>query len=125
MTRVTGGVEAANDLMALARKSPKAMERAFYKFGNEEMKEAKQLTPVEHGTLRDSGTVDEPVWQGTNLVMELGFGGAAQDYAFAVHEDMEAFHEQGQAKFLETPLNQSAEYFDQRIGNDFERFMGL
>ena len=101
------------------------MERSLYKYGNTEMTEAKRLTPVEHGDLRDSGTVDEPQWSGSNLSLELGFGGAAEDYARAVHEDLEAYHAQGQAKFLETPLNQSEPHFDERIGSDFQKFVGL
>jgi hypothetical protein len=125
MPRVTGGREAAADLMALAKKSPRAMERALYKYGNVEMTEAKRLTPVEFGTLRDSGVVDEPEWQGNTLSMELGFGGAAEDYALYVHEDMEAFHKHGQAKFLEIPLNQSEPYFEDRVGADFVKFAGI
>ncbi|HEX6880941.1 MAG TPA: HK97 gp10 family phage protein [Terriglobales bacterium] len=123
--RIVGAREAADELTKLAKKSPRAMERAFYKYGNEEMKEAKRLTPKDEGTLRDSGIVDEPRWEGSNLVMELGFGGAAEEYAAIVHEDLEAFHAEGQAKFLETPLNESEPYLDQRVGADFEHFMGL
>ena len=125
MARVTGAREASSELLRLARRSPKAMERAMYKYGNEEMTEAKRLTPVEFGDLRDSGVVDAPEWVGEVLAMELGFGGAAEAYAAAVHEDMEAYHEHGQAKFLEAPLNASEPYFDQRVGNDFAKFVGI
>lgn len=125
MPKVVGGREAAADLRAMAKKSPRAMERALYKYGNTEMGEAKRITPVEDGDLRDSGTVEEPLWRGETLSIELYFGGAAADYALTVHEDLEAYHEQGQAKFLETPLNQSEPYFDQRVGSDFELFVGL
>jgi hypothetical protein len=123
--KVTGALEAASDLMSLAKKSPTAMERAFFKFGNTEMTEAKRLTPVEFGDLRDSGEVSPPEWEGDNLTMELSFGGSASEYAMAVHEDMEAHHDQGEAKFLEKPLNASEPYMDQRVGADFARFLGI
>lgn len=125
MPRVTGAREAAGTLMALARKSPRAMERALYKYGNTEMTEAKRLTPVEFGDLRDSGAASQPEWQGEKLSMELSFGDSSIDYALAVHEDLEAHHDNGEAKFLEKPLNASEPHFDARIGRDFETFVGL
>lgn len=123
--KIMGATEAASDLSRFARKSPKAMERALYKFGNEVMDESIPLVPVEEGTLRDSHMVDEPEWTGDTLGMEIGYGGAAEDYARAVHEDLEAFHDDGQAKFLEQPLNRSEPEMDSRVGADFERFAGL
>jgi hypothetical protein len=125
VSKVTGGQEAANELFKLARKSPRAMERSLFKYGNTRLTESKRLVPVEYGDLKDSGTADEPEWNGSNLSMELGYGGAAMEYAEIVHEDMEAFHDDGQAKYLEQPLNAAEPNFDQEIGADFERFMGL
>jgi hypothetical protein len=123
--KVTGAKEAAADLMSLARRSPRALERALYKFENQELTESKKLVPVEHGTLKDSGVADHPEWQGNTLTGEIGYGGAASEYALHVHEDLEAFHDDGQAKYLEQPLNESEPYFESRVGSDFQRFAGL
>lgn len=65
------------------------------------MTKAKQLTPVDTGALRSSGLVTA---KGKGA--ELSFGGAASSYAIYVHENLRAAHPVGQAKFLETALNE-------------------
>jgi hypothetical protein len=110
--------DVSSNLRALARAYPKAAERALYRFAQIEMAEMKRRTPVETGTLRDSGIVDRPEWKGDALQIELGFGGAAEEYALFVHEDLEAFHKVGQAKFMESVLNESEPYFAERVGKD-------
>lgn len=113
------------NLGGVQRSVPRALETAIYRFGNVEMTEMKRRTPVEEGTLKSSGQVDQPVWKGNVLTLILGFGGAAESYAFWVHEDLEAFHKVGQAKYIESVLDESAPYFEQRIGRDFARAMGF
>lgn len=46
----------------------------------------KHYVPVDEGTLRNSGTVSDPERSGKDISVRLGFGGAADDYAVAVHE---------------------------------------
>jgi Bacteriophage HK97-gp10, putative tail-component len=90
--------------------------RALYMEGQIEMTEAKKRTPVDTGTLQASGTVSLPeTGKGDAVKVRLYFGGAAKAYALYVHEDLEAFHKQGQAKFLESVLNESAPYMKARI----------
>lgn len=88
-----------------------------------EMAESKRRVPVDTGVLRASGYVNPPVAgfglggggvAGTVRV-ELGYGGPAEDYAVIVHEDLDAFHRVGEAKFLESVLNESAPFMAQRI----------
>lgn len=68
------------------------------------MTAAKELTPVQFGTLKNSGNVQGPEQKRGKLVVTLGFGGPAQKYAVYVHENMTARHNPPtQAKFLETP----------------------
>jgi hypothetical protein len=113
-------------LRALAKKSPKALERALYKEAQIEMTEMKRQTPVEFGTLRDSGLVEQPRWvNGSTLVVELGFGGAAEDYAIYVHEDLDAFHAVGNAKFVEIPLNDSKPYMARRVAERWAKDLGI
>lgn len=80
-----------------------------------EMTEAKRRTPVLTGALRASGHVTGPRWYGRDVSVQMLFGGPAIDYAVKVHEDLEAFHRVGQAKFLESVLNESAPYLAERV----------
>lgn len=46
----------------------------------------RDFVPVDLGTLRSSGHVDNPVRTGKDISVKLSYGGAAADYALAVHE---------------------------------------
>lgn len=102
-----------------------------------EMTEAKRRTPVDTGALRASGHVesgsgmtslasfDTATRKGTmgasgggrkDLSVRLVFGGPAASYALAVHENLEAHHNPGQAKYLESALLESRPYFAARVG---------
>jgi activator of HSP90 ATPase len=100
-----------------------------------EMTEAKRRTPVATGALRASGHVEGPE-QGTSsavsyssaegakfvagpnrgdISVRMVFGGPAAEYAVLVHENIAAFHKNGQAKFLESVLMESAPYLADRV----------
>lgn len=66
------------------------------------MGEAKHRTPADTGALRSSGHVVPPDSPGDPIV--LAFGGPAAPYAVYVHENLEAKHSVGQAKFLESAI---------------------
>lgn len=78
----------------------------LYQSAEEVMAKAKELTPVDTGALRASGHVQPPVEDARGVSVELGFGGPAAPYAVYVHENLDARHTVGQAKFLEEPLMQ-------------------
>ena len=120
---IKGQAEMLANLRGLLQSVPKAQEGALYEFANIEMTEMKRRTPVRFGYLRNSGQVDKPEWNGDALQIKLGFGGPAAEYAVYVHEDLEAFHAEGEAKFVENVLNESAPFFEQRIGAAFKRRM--
>jgi len=61
--------------------------------------EAKGLAPVDTGALKNSGFTRKS----GALAVEVGFSAA---YAIFVHENLEAHHHVGQAKFLQTPIDQ-------------------
>lgn len=86
-----------------------------------EMLEMKERTPVNVGTLRDSGRV-EPF--GT-IGIKWIFGGAAEAYAAAVHENLEAFHGVGQAKFVESVVMEFIPNAAARIGRRWAAGLGL
>lgn len=78
-----------------------AANRAVYVAGNEVMTEAKIRAPLDLGPLRASGYVTLP----QDGKVELGFGGAAAEYALVQHERIEFKHEVGEAKYLEKAIN--------------------
>jgi hypothetical protein len=80
-----------------------------------EMTESKRRVPVDTGTLRNSGQVGDPEINGRAISVMLSYGGAAKDYAVPVHENLEAFHPVGQAKYLESVLNESRAHMAARI----------
>lgn len=103
----TGKTEFLNKLKADPGKKLKATAVAAFEEGNRIMTKAKPLTPVDKGPLRASGSVNNPVIEGQTVVVNMGFGGPSAPYAIIVHEDLNAHHTVGQAKFLEQPLNES------------------
>ena len=80
-----------------------------------EMTEAKRRTPVKTGTLKGSGHVIGPIFRFGLIRAVLAFGGPARGYAIYVHENLEAWHKNGQAKFLESTLRQSAKSLAERV----------
>ena len=106
------------NLASLARTAPDRVGQAMYEEYSIELTEAQQLTPVDTGALRRSAFITTPSREPDGAItMRMGFGGPAAPYSIYVHEDLEAFHPIGQAKFLETPLTQSAPFMAQRIAN--------
>ena len=71
------------------------------------MTESKRRTPVKDGHLRRSGHVAPPKQTADGVAIDLTYGDEAVDYAIHVHEDLEALHKVGEAKFLEGPLREA------------------
>jgi len=87
----------------------------LYQEAQIEVKEIKQRTPVDTGALRASITLEGPVRNGRRIYVTVVAGGPSVPYAFVVHEDLEAFHKYGEAKYIERPLRESAPYLADRI----------
>lgn len=105
----TGAAELEARLAAAPAIALKAFAIALYAEGTDLLAEALPLTPIDLGPLRASGAVSEPEISGTGILVEVGFGGAATDYAIYVHENLEARHNPPtQAKFLEQPALERA-----------------
>ncbi len=77
-----------------------------------ELDEMKRRTPVDTGDLRDSGEIIPAV-----VTARLVTGGFFFDmpYAAIVHEDLEAFHRVGQAKYAESVIRESQPYYGERL----------
>ena len=65
------------------------------------MNESKRECPVDKGFLRASGVVDEPNVSSDGFKITLEY---PMEYAVYVHENLEANHPVGKAKFLEDPM---------------------
>jgi hypothetical protein len=124
--KVTGARQMIANLQQLARDAPRVMKKAVYEFAQTEMTEMKRLVPVDTGALRASGHIEQPVAHADGrITCTLGFGGTAVDYAVPVHEDLEAFHRVGQAKYVEQPLAESAAHFADRVAASVKRDLGM
>lgn len=95
--------------------APDEFARAVYQEAVIEEKECKRRTPVDTGTLRASIHVEGPVREGRVIRVYIVAGGPAEMYALIVHEDLDAFHKVGEAKYIERPLMESAPYMADRI----------
>lgn len=102
-------------LAELGNGLPRELGNALRAEAEIEMTEAKRRTPVRFGHLRASGYVEGPIIAQGDIAVRLAFGGPSAPYAIYVHENMEAFHPVGQAKFLESVLLESAPYLAERV----------
>jgi hypothetical protein len=112
------GVEAMRRrLRDLARSIPNEVARALYQEAQIELGEIKRRTPVDTNALRASEMVERPVVEGRDISVRLVAGGPSAPYALFVHEDLEAFHPVGQAKYMESVLMESAPHIARRIAS--------
>lgn len=78
--------------------------------------------PVDTGNLRSSGQVETEI-QGESVTTQLGFGGAAADYAIYVHEINKNYRNGKQWKYLETPLKEDLPRINDGIAKAVEDFI--
>lgn len=96
------------------------LARAMFTFGGKIMSRSTELTPLKTGELRRRAFVEGPLEdEDGSYTVVVGYekhdtpveGG--NFYAVPVHERLDAHHETGQAKFLETALKElSSEYLE-------------
>jgi hypothetical protein len=82
------------------------VEDALLDCGNDLQQKAQDLTPVRTGALRASAFTEAE--SGSNPSVIVGF---EEEYAIYVHENLEANHDVGQAKFLEQPLKENSDKY--------------
>lgn len=93
------------NLERLGHESTEATAPALKEEAERIMTDSKtNYVPVDQGILRASGYVGDPEISGDTLEVELGYGGAASDYALVQHERLDYNHRVGGAKYLERPL---------------------
>jgi hypothetical protein len=103
-------------IQQLQRSMPDMIKAAMKQEAEIEATESKRRTPVDLGNLRASIHVEGPeIDSGGNVSAAIVAGGPAAPYALFVHEDLEAYHKVGQAKFIESTLKESAPFLPARI----------
>ena len=107
MTQVQNNLAAK--LQELAELSQGGLVKAAHKIRND----AFDLTPKDTGTLRDSYKIT--VETDTVIIENTA------EYAAAVHENLEANHPIGEAKFLEKAVDNNADYVQGLIKAELEK----
>jgi len=116
-----GGADAMRaKLKRLADKFPNTVARGLYQETEVEVREVKMRTPVDTGTLR--GTIRQvgPFINGRMIYTMIAAGGPSAPYALYVHENLEAHHPVGQAKYIESVILESRPYLAARVAKRIE-----
>lgn len=86
---------------------------------------SQRIVPVDTGTLRRSGIIMPPRSEGRNIVVILGYGGAASAYALRQHEDLSFRHKRGKsAKYLERPVMERTKNLEIRLAGRINKILG-
>lgn len=121
------GAEAfRRNLARFSKAFPDEVASALYVEAQIEATEVKKRTPVWNsdrplprgvvaGALRASVRVVGPTRQGSRIFVLVAAGGPSAPYAIFVHEDLDAFHKIGQAKYLESVILESRSYMAARV----------
>jgi hypothetical protein len=118
----------------VSRKALDAFGVALYREADGIIQESQGLVPVDTGALRSSKYTEEPKTEGNMVTVDFGYGGPAaqinpktgestEGYALYVHENLDAFHKVGTAKFLEMPFDQAREGMADRVRNNVRAIM--
>jgi len=113
--RVIGADRMLVNLRKLQKDSPHEFGRALRVETEVEATESKRRTPVDTGALRSTIHAEGPEYRGSTVVTAISAGGPSARYALIVHEDLEAHHPVGQAKYIESTLNESAPFIGARV----------
>lgn len=109
---LTGVSEMKRTLERLAAQAQQNARKAAQSEMGQILETAKARTPVATGQLRDSGRVVPADTDDTAIRVGITFDAP---HAVYVHEDLDAEHATGQAKFLESALNEAAPTLARRI----------
>lgn len=124
---LTGVDEFEKRLAELAKDIPEQVGNALFEEAQIEKTESMRRTPVRFGALKSSHIVRQPEYHpfgsSVEISVTIAVGGPSAPYAIYVHENEEAFHDDGQAKFLESTIFESAPYMAQRVARrlDFNK----
>jgi hypothetical protein len=120
------------NMKKLGRTVPLQAAAALYQEALLIQKVSMKRTPVDvrkgssgGGTLRDSHETSAPYWKGKFLNVDISVGGPAATYAIVQHEDMTFKHKVGQAKFLESAINEAEPQLLARLAKRIKLNQGM
>lgn len=114
-------------ILNLQRALPDETERAAVRVAERRVLPAAiEYCPKKTGDLRESGAVGTAVRNGYEVSVPITFGSDNVDYAGYVHENLEANHPIGQAKFLERAMNEEESSYAADLAHEvrLERLLG-
>lgn len=97
------GEELERKLKGLLDSIPAQSEEALRALGQRVFDKSQERVPVDKGKLKGSGRW-EITREGNVVTLRIYYGGSDAPYAIVVHEDLQAHHDNGQPKFLESAL---------------------
>jgi hypothetical protein len=104
--KLEGFVELNNKFKKSISEISDVIQDALLDCGNDLQQKSVDITPVDTGALRASAFTEAE--SGSNPSVIVGY---TEEYAIFVHENLEANHPVGQAKFLEQPLQENTDKY--------------
>ena len=117
--KLEGFIELNNKFKKSISEISDVIQDALLDCGNDLQQKAQDLTPVRTGALKASAFTEADK-QGKNPSVVVGF---EEEYAIYVHENLEAYHDNGQAKFLEQPLRENTDKYTEHIKNKVQELI--
>lgn len=126
MASLKGLVEMKGRLLRFAREYPHVMGQALYDELKEvELPESNRRIPKDTHAAEESGVVLGPEVRPGKIAATVAYatrgetnpksGQPVADYIIPLHEDPDAFHPNGEYKFLESTLNESERHLGARL----------
>lgn len=109
--------KSAEAIFASLERMANGAAAGLYEVVNVIISDAKRRVPVDTGDLKGSGFVTKPKISGMDISVIGGFGGAAENYATIVHEDLSAHHEVGEAKYQSKAIDKYAQKYNRMVAN--------
>ena len=121
--KVEGLAKFSRNLDSILDAALSGAARGMNQWAETTMTESKEnWVPVDQGELRSTGIVGEPEIQGSNVSLEMGYGGPAAPYALKQHEDLDLKHGDGRrAKYLEGPVLERAKHLQDDVSDEVRR----
>ncbi len=124
--RILGVSEFNKRILNFIKATEEETRNAVHEEAEAILKEARNRTPVRFGALKASGqVVDETPLGSHDVKVVIGFGGPDAPYAIFVHENLEAKHTTGRAKFLESAVQDAVPGMSARIAERIMRSRNL
>ena len=118
--KLVGGPQMRAKLARVRERFPDRVVAGLHVETEIEVTEVKRRTPVDQGPLRASVHQDGPVRNGRTVTTRIVAGGPSAPYAVYVHEDLDAVHKVGQAKYIESVIKESRAYIGARVARRIE-----